>query len=97
MLEFISKLHNSNQSCLFLIMIRLYFIGFFILMGAIVSNSLAAKIQCKTWYDFLQGMLETITFWNQVKFKDIIWLFFIYPLLLGLSAYSGNLLYQKIF
>ena len=78
-------------------MIRLYFIGFFILVGAIASNTLAAKVQCKTWYDFLQGMLETFTFWNQVRLKDIIWLFFIYPFLLGLSAHIGNLLYQKIF
>ena len=78
-------------------MIRLYFIGFFILTGEIASNTLATKVQCKTWYDFLQGMLETFTFWNEVKFKDIIWLFFIYPLLLGLSAHIGSLLYQKIF
>ncbi len=78
-------------------MIRLYFIGFIILIGAIASNALAAKVQCKTWYDFLQGMLETFTFWNQVRLKDIIWLFFIYPFLLGLSTHIGNLLYQKIF
>ena len=77
-------------------MIRLLFTGF-ILTGAIISNLLASKIQFKTWYDFLQGMLESLSFWNQVSFKDLVFLFFIYPFLLGLSAQLGNFIYQKIF
>jgi len=72
-------------------------VGIFILVGAIISNFFASKIQCKTWYDFLQGMLEGFSFWNQVSFKDLVWLFFIYPLLLGLSAHTGNIFYHKIF
>ena len=39
-------------------MIRLLFTGFFIITGAIISNLFAPKIQLKTWYDFLQGILE---------------------------------------
>ena len=78
-------------------MIRLLFTGFFILIGAIISNLFAPKIQLKTWYDFLQGMLESFSFWNQVSIKDLVWLFFIYPLLLGLSAQAGNIFYHKIF
>lgn len=78
-------------------MIRLFFMGIFILTAAIISNFFAAKIQCKTWYDFLQGMLESFSFWNQVSIKDLVWLFFIYPLLLGLSAQAGNIFYHKIF
>ena len=77
-------------------MIRLLFTGF-ILTGAIISNLLASKIQFKTWYDFLQGMLESLSFWNQVSFKDLVWLFFIYPFLLGSSAQLGDFNYQKIF
>ena len=78
-------------------MIRLLFTGFFILTGAIISNLFAPKIQLKTWYDFLQGILVSLSFWNQVSFKDLVWLFFIYPFLLGLSAQAGNFIYQKIF
>jgi hypothetical protein len=60
-------------------MIRLLFTGFFILTGAIISNLFAPKIQLKTWYDFLQGMLESLSFWNQVSFKDLMYLFLFIP------------------
>ena len=59
-------------------MIRLLFTGF-ILTGAIISNLLASKIQFKTWYDFLQGILESLSFWNQVSFKDLMYLFLFIP------------------
>ena len=59
-------------------MIRLLFTGF-ILTGAIISNLLASKIQFKTWYDFLQCMLESLSFWNQVSFKDLMYLFLFIP------------------
>ena len=59
-------------------MIRLLFTGF-ILTGAIISNLLTSKIQFKTWYDFLQGMLESLSFWNKVSFKDLMWLFLFIP------------------
>tara|TARA_B110000444_G_C18689428_1_gene523562 strand:- start:205 stop:441 length:237 start_codon:yes stop_codon:yes gene_type:complete len=78
-------------------MIRLCFVGFFILTGAIIANLFAIKIECKTWYDFLQGISVNISYWNQVSIKEGLWLFFIYPLFLGLSAHTGNFLFQKIF
>ena len=64
-------------------MIRLLFTGFFILTGAIISNLFAPKIQLKTWYDFLQGMLESLSFWNQVSFKDLMYLFLFIPSVWG--------------
>ena len=78
-------------------MIRLCFVGFFILTGAIIANLFAIKIQCKTWYDFLQGISVNISYWNQVSIKEGLWLFFIYPLFLGLSVHIGDFLFQKIF
>jgi hypothetical protein len=78
-------------------MIRLFFLAFFILTGAIITNLFAPKIQFKAWYDFLLGILESFSFWNQVNFKDLLLLFFIYPLLLGLSAQAENLFNRKIF
>ncbi len=78
-------------------MIRLCFVGLFILTGAIIANIFAIKLQCKTWYDFLQGISLNLSYWNQLSIKDGLWLFIIYPFFLGLSAHVGNLLYQKIF
>ena len=56
-------------------MIRLCFVGFFILTGAIIANLFAIKIECKTWYDFLQGISVNISYWNQVSIKEGLWLF----------------------
>jgi len=77
--------------------IRIYFIGIFVLLGAILANLFAAKIQLKSWYDFLQGLAKDLSFWSLLGIKDSFWLFLIYPFLLGLSAYLGNLIHQKLF
>jgi len=76
--------------------IRLYFVGLFILFGAIVANVIAAKLHLKSWYDLLIGLTETRSYWNQLWVKNLLWLLIIYPFLLGLSASIGNLIYQKI-
>lgn len=75
----------------------MYFVGIFILVGAILANVFAAKIQLKSWYDLLQGLAEESTYWSQLKIKDSLWLFLFYPFFLGFSAYLGNLIYQKLF
>ena len=61
-------------------MLRHYFIGIVILIGAILANLLASKIQCKSWYDLLQGLYQNKSYWNQITFKDAFWLIFFYPL-----------------
>jgi len=77
--------------------IRIYFIGIFVLVGAIFANLFAAKIQLKSWYDLLQGIAKEFSLWNQLEIKDALWLFLFYPFFLGLSAYLGNFIHQKIF
>jgi len=77
--------------------IRLYIIGILILLGAILANLLASKLNIKSWYDLLQGLSQNTSYWNEVNLKDGIWLLVFYPLLLGLSAYTGNLIHQKLF
>ncbi len=77
--------------------IRIYIIGIFVLVGALLANLFAAKIQLKSWYDLLQGLAKELSFWSQLGVKDFLWLFLIYPFLLGLSAYLGNLIHQKLF
>ena len=95
--EFGMNLHISCQTCLFLIMIRIYFIGLFILITAIVSNILAVKLQLKSWYDLLNGLANSKSYWELITFKDSLWLFLIYPFVLGLGAVFANFIYLKLF
>ena len=78
-------------------MIRLYFIGITVLITAILATLFAEKIQCKTGYDFLKGLSNSSNYWSVLKFKDMLWLFIAYPLLLGFGSFVGNLIYQKLF
>jgi len=95
--EFGMNLHISCQTCLFLIMIRIYFIGLFILITAIVANILAVKLQLKSWYDLLNGLANSKSYWELITFKDSLWLFLLYPLVLGLGAVFANFVYLKLF
>lgn len=95
--EFGMNLHISCQTCLFLIMIRIYFIGLFILITAIVANILAVKLQLKSWYDLLNGLANSKSYWELITFKDSLWLFLLYPLVLGLGAVFANFIYLKLF
>ena len=95
--EFGMNLHISCQTCLFLIMIRIYFIGLFILITALVANILAVKLQLKAWYDLLNGLANSKSYWELITFKDSLWLFLVYPLVLGLGAVFANFIYLKLF
>ena len=95
--EFGMNLHISCQTCLFLIMIRIYFIGLFILITAIVANILAVKLQLKSWYDLLDGLANSKSYWELITFKDSLWLFLVYQLVLGLGAVFANFIYLKLF
>jgi hypothetical protein len=77
-------------------MIRVYFIGLFILITAIIANVIAAKLQLKSWYALLDGLANSSSLSDLLTLKDILWLFILYPLILGLGAVVANLLYLKI-
>ena len=78
-------------------MTRLYVIGILILLGAILANIIASKLNLKSWYDLFVGASENSNYWSQIRIIDGIWLILIYPLSLGFSAYIGNIIYQKLF
>ena len=78
-------------------MARLYIIGILILLGAILANIIASKLNLKSWYDLFLGVSENSNYWSQIRIIDGIWLILIYPLSLGFSAYIGNIIYQKLF
>ncbi len=77
-------------------MIRVYFIGLFILITVIIANVIAAKLQLKSWYALLDGLTNSSPLSDLLTLKDSLWLFILYPLILGLGAVVANLLYLKI-
>ena len=62
-------------------LVTIFFMGLGILTGAIVVNVLAKILGLKTWYDFLNK--------EKVLWYDYVFLFVIYPLLLGLISYTA--------
>lgn len=71
-------------------MVRIYVIGISILIVAIIANFFAKIIGISTWYDFLNSFTDTTT--SNFKFIDYLWLFFIYPIILGLGYFLGELI-----
>lgn len=69
--------------------IKMYFIGIVILVVAIGANIIAAYFGIKTWYDFLEGIGNGLS----LTMLDIVWLFILYPLILGLSVELGRVLF----
>lgn len=74
-------------------LIKLYVMGFVILISAILANFLATQLGLKTWYDFLNQWGNE----SAINFKDGLWLFVLYPLILGGSVLLGNILWKNIF
>ena len=65
-------------------MARLYIIGILILLGAILANIIASKLNLKSWYDLFLGVSENSNYWSQIRIIDGIWLILFYPFILGL-------------
>ena len=69
--------------------IEIFAIGFGILIGAIVINILANMLGITTWYTFAKNIskqgIKAIT---ETGILSLIFLFIIYPFLLGLIGYS---------
>ena len=74
-------------------LIKLYVMGLMILIIAILVNFLATQLGLKTWYDFLNQWGNG----DALSLKDGLWLFVLYPLILGCSLLIGNMLWKSIF
>ena len=74
-------------------LIKFYFTGLVILVVAILANFLATQLGLKTWYDFLNQWGSG----NALNFKDGIWLFILYPIILGCSTLLGNVVWKSVF
>ena len=71
-------------------MVRIYIIGISILIVAIIANFCAKIVGISTWYDFLNSFINPAI--SNFKFIDYLWLFLIYPFILGLGYFLGELI-----
>lgn len=70
--------------------LKIYLAGLAILFGAAIINFLAKHFRLLTWYDFLNSLARTglKNAWGELNALSIIFLFLLYPLLLGLIWYG---------
>ena len=80
---------------LFIDMLRIYIIGVCVLLIAIIANVIIGKIGLSTRYDFgPQFIKRGFIVIKEVGFFSIIWLFILYPLVLGLGYIIGDKIYN---
>lgn len=69
-------------------MVRIYIIGITILFVAIIANGVAKYFGILTWYDFVKSFSEESS--KNFSILNYLWLFIIYPFLLGLGYLLGD-------
>ena len=75
-------------------MLRIYIIGICILFVAIIANIIAEKLGLSTWYDFsFQLSKRGWTVIKEVGLLSGLWLFILYPFILGLAYIVGDKIY----
>jgi hypothetical protein len=71
--------------------VKAYIIGWVVLVAAILFNVVVQKLGIMGWYDFLNGLVsDGRGIFRRVRFIDHLWLWLLYPLLLGFSARAGS-------
>jgi len=80
------------------LIIKIFFGGVFVLITAIVVNVIIPKLGVLTWYEFGPNLLKNgWSYCFKVGLLNILWLFFIYPFVLGFSYHLSLKLYEIIF
>ena len=69
-------------------MVRIYIIGITVLLVAILANGVAKNFGILTWYDFIKSFSEESS--KNFSILNYLWLFIIYPFLLGLGYLLGD-------
>lgn len=78
-------------------MLKLYIIGILILFIAVIANVIAGLLHVMSWYDAIVSLQQNG--WNafkQWRWMDYLWLFVLYPVILGAAAVAGNRLYELL-
>lgn len=69
-----------------MIIVNIFVAGLIVLLVAIVANGLSSLLQVTSWYDFINN--------KQIpNFASMIWLFIVYPMILGVAVYIGSKLF----
>ena len=73
--------------------LKLFALGWAILIVAIIVNLIAKSIGINTWYDFLTGMTDKgiKDSFKNLKITDILFLFVLYPGIFGVIIHFGSL------
>ena len=76
-------------------MLRIYIIGICILLIAIITNIIVARLGISTWYDFgPQFFKRGFIVMKEVGLFSSVWLFILYPLVLALGYVVGDKIYS---
>jgi hypothetical protein len=76
-------------------MLKLYITGILILFIAVIANVIAGMLHVMSWYDAIVSLQQNG--WNafkQWRWMDYLWLFVLYPVILGAAGYYGLKLYE---
>jgi hypothetical protein len=78
-------------------MLKVFLIGWVVLLAAIILNVVVQRLGLMGWYDFLSQLSnEGKTVLLQMRIIDCAWLFVVYPLLLGGAAQVGAYLHALL-
>lgn len=78
-------------------MLRIYIIGIFILIIAILANGVIVKLGLKSWYDFIKLLSDQgSTAFSELRLIDYLWLIVGYPLVLGFGYWIGDKLHYLL-
>ena len=78
-------------------MLKIYLIGLCVLLVAILANVFAGKLGIITWYDFGSGFFRRpLIAIQDIGILNILWLFLLYPFILGLAYIIGEKLYNLL-
>jgi hypothetical protein len=77
--------------------LTIYFYGIVVLVVAIIANATAKSIGVSTWFDFLSdiGQVKFLVKLKSLSLSSILFLFVLYPLLLGFSLVIAEKLLGK--
>lgn len=76
-------------------MIKLFIMGWVILVTAIILNGVIAKWGIVGWYDFINLLIQKGSrALYELRIVDYLWLCFAYPLFLGVSYKAGEWLFS---
>ena len=78
-------------------MLKVFMIGWVVLLAAIILNVAVQRLGIMGWYDFLLRLSnEGVKLFPQMRIIDYSWLFVVYPLLLGGSVQVGAYLHALL-